>query len=597
MILISNTKKRICLGIESTAHTFSIGILDFEGNILSLYNDTYIPDKGGLHPQKVTEHHVSVFKNVLLKNLNDAKISIKNIDLIAFSQGPGLGSCLRIGAGIARTLAQLINIPIVGVNHCVAHLEIGRRICGALDPLMLYVSGGNTIISAFDNDKYRIFGETLDISIGNLLDMVARDLGFSHPGGPIIEKLAQNGSKYIELPYIVKGMDLSFSGIYTKCLEYIKSSQFKKDYNENDIAYSLQETAFAMLAEATERALAHTEKREVLLTGGVAANKRLKQMIEYISKEHGAEFYSVPPKLAGDNGAMIGWAGILYFLNEGGMKIENTKIDPKWRMDEVYIPWRLSNCKFSAEELIQSVKSQNSIFKKNSENIIFQNHKFDNYQVIKRGAEAILIKSKINNFEIVIKHRLRKEYRIEFLDNKIRAERTIQEAKILNRIKKYGIPVPNIFYIDNSNSSFSMDFIKGKPIKNLLDSLEKEKICKIFNTVGSYVGILHQNDEIHGDLTTSNIIYMENGQIFLIDFGLGYKSPSNEDKAVDLHLFKRVVSSTHSNLYEYIFSPFIDGYVNAYPEELKIEAQEIVKKIDLIELLGRYIKKEKRRKK
>lgn len=333
-------KKKLVLGIESTAHTFGVGILDFDGKVYSRINDIYVPEKGGLHPVQVKEQHLENFRKVIKKALTEANLSIKEIDLIAFSQSPGLAPVLKIGALIARMLSQLLDIPIVGVNHCIAHIEIGRLMCNIEDPLTLYVSGGNTIVSAFESGRYQIFGETLDLPIGNMIDSFARDAGLSHPGGPKIEKLALQSNEYLELPYIVKGMDLSFSGLYTAAKRLIESNQFNIKYNLNDVAFSLQETAFAMLTEVTERALAHTGKKEVLLTGGVAANKKLQAMIEYISKEHGAKYEVVPLRYAGDNGAMIGWAGILRYNASGGHSISETIINPKERMDNISIPWR-----------------------------------------------------------------------------------------------------------------------------------------------------------------------------------------------------------------------------------------------------------------
>lgn len=333
--------RELVLGIESTAHTFSVGIVDFDGKVHSLVNDIYIPEKGGLHPFLVREHHLNNFMNTIIKALTEARISIKDINLIAFSQSPGLGPVLKIGALVTRMLSQILKIPVVGVNHCIAHIEIGRLMCNIKDPLTLYVSGGNTIVSAFESSRYQIFGETLDLAIGNMIDSFARDAGLFHPGGPKIEELAQKSNKYLPLPYVVKGMDLSFSGIYTAAKRLIESEDFNKKYNLNDVANSLQETTFAMLTEVTERALAHTEKTEVLLTGGVAANKRLQQMIEYISKEHNARFEVVPLKYAGDNGAMIGWTGILRYNSIGGHDISETIINPKERMDQITVPWRI----------------------------------------------------------------------------------------------------------------------------------------------------------------------------------------------------------------------------------------------------------------
>jgi N6-L-threonylcarbamoyladenine synthase/protein kinase Bud32 len=334
---------QLCLGIESTAHTFGVGIVDFEGTVHSLINDIFIPETGGLHPALVREQHLNNFSRIIIRALQEANVSIKDINLIAFSQSPGLGPVLKIGALVARMLSQTLKIPLVGINHCVAHIEIGRLMCKIEDPLTLYVSGGNTIVSAYESSRYQIFGETLDLAVGNMIDMFGRDAGLVHPGGPKIEKLALGGKNYLQLPYVVKGMDLSFSGLYTAAKYLLQSKDYGKKYNLNDIAFTLQETAFAMLTEVTERALAHTEKKEVLLTGGVAANKSLQQMIEYISKEHKARYEVVPLRYAGDNGAMIAWTGILQYKSAGGDEIIDTIIRPKERMDNIKIPWRPKN--------------------------------------------------------------------------------------------------------------------------------------------------------------------------------------------------------------------------------------------------------------
>jgi len=334
------TSNKLCLGIESTAHTWSAGVVSFQGEVRGLASDSYVPDEGGIHPALVREQHVSNFKEIIQKALTMANCSIKDINLIAFSQSPGLGPILKIGAQVARMLSQLLSVPLIGVNHCIAHIEIGRFQCKIEDPLTLYVSGGNTIVSAFESNHYQIFGETLDIPIGNMIDSFARDAGIPHPGGPKIELLARKASRYLKLPYTVKGMDLSFSGLYSAARRLLESSEFNKVYYLEDVAYSIQETSFSMLAEVTERALAHTGKKEVLLTGGVAANKRLQEMISKISKDHNSRFEVVPLKLAGDNGAMIAWTGILHYLSEGSHDISQTKIRPKQRMDKISIPWR-----------------------------------------------------------------------------------------------------------------------------------------------------------------------------------------------------------------------------------------------------------------
>jgi N6-L-threonylcarbamoyladenine synthase/protein kinase Bud32 len=328
-----------CLGIESTADDFSVGILSFEGEILANEISMFMPETGGIHPREAARHHAEVAGKVLAEALQKAGIRPNEIKIIAFSQGPGLGPCLRTGATAARALASYLQVPLVGVNHCVAHIEIGKLITGAKDPLTLYVSGGNTIVAAFEAGRYRVFGETLDIAVGNCLDVFAREAGLRQktgaPFGALVEQLAARSQNFVSLPYTVKGMDLSFSGLLTAAVELLHSGKCRLE----DLSYSLQEVAFSMLAEVTERALAHTEKPELLLTGGVAANKRLQSMLETIAKEHNTRFCVVPKQYALDNGAMIAWTGILAFQHGISTPIEKSFVRLKWRLDEVYAPW------------------------------------------------------------------------------------------------------------------------------------------------------------------------------------------------------------------------------------------------------------------
>ncbi|MEM1514760.1 MAG: KEOPS complex N(6)-L-threonylcarbamoyladenine synthase Kae1 [Candidatus Bathyarchaeia archaeon] len=329
----------LCLGIESTADDFGVGIVSFDGKILANVNDVYIPEIGGIHPREASKHHAMVAGKVIAEAFRRAGVKPREIDVIAFSQGPGLGPCLRVGATVARALASYLGKPLVGVNHCLAHIEIGRMINRVRDPITLYVSGGNTIVSAFEAGRYRVFGETLDIAIGNCLDVFAREAGLrpepGKPLGAIIEELASKGRKIILLPYTVKGMDLSFSGLLTAVINLIHEGK----YSLEDLCFSLQETTFSMLTEVTERALAHTEKSEVLLTGGVAANKRLQEMLYMMAEEHGARFSVVPKEYATDNGAMIAWTGVLCYKHGLVIQIEKSLVKTMWRLDEVDVPW------------------------------------------------------------------------------------------------------------------------------------------------------------------------------------------------------------------------------------------------------------------
>jgi N6-L-threonylcarbamoyladenine synthase/protein kinase Bud32 len=328
-----------CLGIESSADDFGVGIARFNGEILANKSDSYIPAEGGIHPREAARHHAEVADKVLKEALSKAGVKPSELSVIAFSQGPGLGPSLRTGATVARALASYLGIPLVGVNHSVAHIEIGKLKTGAQDPVTLYASGGNTMVTAFESGRYRVFGETLDIALGNCLDVFGREAGLKGkkglPVGAAIEQLALKGTRLVTLPYVVKGMDLSLSGLLTSATTQLQ----KGNCTLEDLCYSLQEHAFSMVTEVTERALAHTEKKEVLLTGGVAANKRLQSMLSIISEEHDAKFSVVPLEFATDNGTMIAWTGVLAFRHGLVTALDESFVKLRWRVDKVDVPW------------------------------------------------------------------------------------------------------------------------------------------------------------------------------------------------------------------------------------------------------------------
>jgi N6-L-threonylcarbamoyladenine synthase len=322
----------ICLGIESTAHTFGIGIVN-DNKVLANARDIYVPRSGGIHPIEAKNHHVSVSEAVLEKALSDANISLKDVEVFSYSAGPGLPPCLLAGAEFVKKIAG--KKPIIATNHCIAHIEIGKLLCEANDPITLYVSGGNTQVIGYAENKYRIFGETQDIGIGNAIDKFIREVNGVFPGGPVMQKMAQESNhKYIELPYVVKGMDLSFSGIVTSAIQ-----KYNKNKDElNNLCYSFQETCYAMLTEVTERALAHTGKKEVLLTGGVAASQRLQEMLRIMCNERDAVLYVCPREFAGDNGAMIAYTGLLAYKNKK-RAVKTVDFRQRWRTDEVDVTW------------------------------------------------------------------------------------------------------------------------------------------------------------------------------------------------------------------------------------------------------------------
>jgi N6-L-threonylcarbamoyladenine synthase len=329
----------IVLGIESTAHTFGIGIVKNE-KVIANAKDMYTTETGGIIPMESAKHHFIKKHEIYFEALAEAGLKESDIDGIAFSQGPGLAPCLLEGMRFAKELSLKLKKPLMPVNHCICHLEIGQ-ITGAKDPVMLYASGANTQVIAYAAGKYRVFGETLDLGVGNFIDTFARFAGIGFPGGPAIQKLAEKSSEknYIELPYKVKGMDIALSGIQTKLKQLLDSEKYKLE----DLAYSLQETVFAMLVETAERALAHTGKNELLLGGGVACNSRLQEMCKIMCKERGAKFFCPERPLLVDNGAMIAYLGEIMFKK--GLKVPHTKLDkvdihPRERTDDVEVNWK-----------------------------------------------------------------------------------------------------------------------------------------------------------------------------------------------------------------------------------------------------------------
>jgi len=322
----------LCLGIESTAHTFACAVVEKNGKIHSDVRKIYRPPEGeGIHPREASRHHIESSANVLADCLQKANVKITDLDIIAYAAGPGLGPCLRVGAVVARSLSSYYKIPIYPVHHAIGHIDLGKLLTGAKDPLVLLVSGGHTMLLAFMKEKWRVFGETLDITLGQLLDQFGRSIGFASPCGKSIEELATKTSTYIQLPYVVKGNDVSFSGL----LSATKSISSQKEKT----CFSLQETAFAMISEATERALSFTKKKELMIVGGVAANKRLSDMLKSICKRQNCKFYVVPQQFAGDCGSQIAWTGILEATAKKGSTLENTFVRQSWRLDSVNIDY------------------------------------------------------------------------------------------------------------------------------------------------------------------------------------------------------------------------------------------------------------------
>jgi N6-L-threonylcarbamoyladenine synthase/protein kinase Bud32 len=518
------------LGIEGTAWNLSAAVFDRE--CISLYSKPYKPPSGGIHPREAAQHHASEMKSVISRVLDDPAL----ITGVAFSQGPGLGPCLRTVATAARSLALALNVPIAGVNHCVAHVEIGRYTTGCTDPVVLYASGANTQVIGFLNRRYRIFGETLDIGIGNALDKFARGKGFPHPGGPLIEEMARKGS-YIDLPYTVKGMDLAFSGLVSAARESRAPIE--------DVCYSLQETAFAMCVEVTERALAHTGKEEVLLVGGVGANKRLQEMLETMCGERGASFYVPEMRFLGDNGAMIAYTGKIMLESGYSLSIEDSQVNPGYRSDQVEVTWRNAD---SVKDVLRPLLDE-------MENA--------------RGAEAVVTLTP----DSAVKKRFSKGYRENDLDRRLITERTRAEARLIAHARRGGVPTPLVR--DITSDTIVMERIRGTLLR---DALEVENL----EEAGRVVGNLHNTEIIHGDLTPSNMVMRENSCV-LIDFGLGLASTEIEARGVDIHVLFQTLEST-TDRYPELKEAFSREYARIFPG-----GTEVLEREREIEKRGRYL--------
>ncbi len=504
------------LGIEGTAHTISAGIVD-EKNILSNSSSTYIPQTGGIHPREAAIHHADNIIPVMKKAFDKCGLSPDQIDLVAFSMGPGLGPCLRVVATAARAFSIKYGIPLIGVNHPLGHVEIGRKLSGARDPIMLYISGGNTQVIAHEGDSYRVLGETMDIGLGNLLDKFARDIDIPFPGGPRIEEFASKGDKLLDLPYSVKGMDTSFSGIYTAAMSYIK-----KESIEN-ICYSLQETTFAMLVEVLERALYYTDKKEILLAGGVARNDRLRSMVSEMARSSGYTAHLTDKKYCMDNGAMIAQAGMLMYLSGQRQDIMDTRVNQRFRIDEVKVPWI------------------------NSSNLAISNNK---------GAEALISESQFYSRAIITKQRLEKEYRNPVLDHRIRMERMKNEFNILFRMKSCGINVPIVYDFNRYDFSIIMQKLDGITLNRSIH--EGNNYMEYIRELGKIIGEMHNLLIAHGDLNPNNIIIAGNN-IYLIDPSMGKLNCEIEDMADDLFLLTESFKSLYPNTDE-LENNFIDSY-------------------------------------
>lgn len=345
------------IGLEGSANKIGVGIICHPPNgraaeVLSNVRRTHVSEAGqGFLPKDTAKHHRIWVIPLVKQALAQAGVQVTDIDCICYTKGPGMGAPLQSVAVVARMLSILWNKPLVGVNHCIGHIEMGREITGARNPVVLYVSGGNTQVIAYAEQRYRIFGETLDIAVGNCLDRFARTLKISNDPAPgyNIEQLAKKGKVLLDLPYAVKGMDCSFSGILASIdilAAELKGNPTMRDritgeiITPADLCFSLQETVFSMLVEITERAMAHVNSSQVLIVGGVGCNERLQEMMLLMAKDRGGSVYATDERFCIDNGIMIAHAGLLAYKTGVQTSLEESTCTQRFRTDEVHIKWR-----------------------------------------------------------------------------------------------------------------------------------------------------------------------------------------------------------------------------------------------------------------
>ncbi|KAJ6734242.1 TRNA N6-ADENOSINE THREONYLCARBAMOYLTRANSFERASE-RELATED [Salix purpurea] len=311
-------KRMIALGFEGSANKIGVGVVTLDGTILSNPRHTYITPPGqGFLPRETAQHHLQHVLPLIKSALETAKITPDEIDCLCYTKGPGMGAPLQVSAVVIRVLSQLWKKPIVAVNHCVAHIEMVK-------------------------DGIGFSVRLLTLLLGNCLDRFARVLQLSNDPAPgyNIEQLAKKGEQFIDLPYVVKGMDVSFSGI----LSFIEATTEEKLKNNEctpaDLCYSLQETVFAMLVEITERAMAHCDKKDILIVGGVGCNERLQEMMRIMCAERGGMLYATDDRYCIDNGAMIAYTGLLAFAFGETTPLEESTFTQRFRTDEVHAIWR-----------------------------------------------------------------------------------------------------------------------------------------------------------------------------------------------------------------------------------------------------------------
>jgi len=583
------------LGIEGTAWCASAALYDAETDSVLIESNPYEPDSGGIHPREAAEHMSEAIPEVVDEVLAaaEAQHGPDAIDAVAFSKGPGLGPCLRTVGTAARALAGALDVPLVGVNHMVAHLEIGRHQSGFENPVCLNASGANAHLLGYHDGRYRVLGETMDAGVGNAIDKFTRHVGWDHPGGPKVEAAARryaeasdDPGELFDLPYVVKGMDFSFSGI---------SSAANDAYDDGtpveELCFSLQEHVFAMLTEVSERALSLTGADELVLGGGVAQNDRLREMLSSMCAARGAEFHAPEPRFLRDNAGMIAVLGEKMARAGDTVPIPESAIDPNFRPDQVPVTWR------SGESVARGRAPGEGTSGSDAD---------------RRGAEATVEivaggdesggggdgRSDSDALDRrVIKRRVPKEYRHPALDRTLRRDRTVAEARLTSEARRAGVPTPLVYDTDVPNATLTLQYVGDRDLAAALDG-GTERVA----SVGRHLARLHDAGIVHGDPTTRNVRVGADGsgerssteaggpsaadaatvddRTALIDFGLAYHTGHVEDRAMDLHVFEGSVRATATDP-----DPLIESFETGYAA---VGDDDVLERLRDVRGRGRY---------
>ncbi|WP_280587149.1 bifunctional N(6)-L-threonylcarbamoyladenine synthase/serine/threonine protein kinase [Halorubrum sp. Boch-26] len=561
------------LGIEGTAWCASAALYDAETDAVLIESNPYEPDSGGIHPREAAEHMSEAIPEVVDAVLTTAEAEHGRdaIDAVAFSKGPGLGPCLRTVGTAARALAGTLDVPLVGVNHMVAHLEIGRHRSGFGNPVCLNASGANAHLLGYHDGRYRVLGETMDAGVGNAIDKFTRHVGWDHPGGPKVEAAAaeaaaerEPNAELVDLPYVVKGMDFSFSGISSAA-----NDAHDDGVPVEEICFALQEHVFAMLTEVSERALSLTGADELVLGGGVAQNDRLREMLETMCAARGADFHAPEPRFLRDNAGMIAVLGAKMAAAGDTVPIAESAIDPNFRPDQVPVTWREGDESVAGGRGNRERDGDGDADRRGAEATV---------EVVAAGSAAESdAGGSDDRARRVIKRRVPKRYRHPELDRTLRRDRTVAEARLTSEARRAGVPTPLVYDVDVSTATLTLQHVGNRDLAADLDG-------RWTAAVGRHLARLHGAGIVHGDPTTRNVRVEGRAEgdarATLIDFGLAYHTGHVEDHAMDLHVFEGSVRATAADP-----DPLIEAFEAGYAE---VGDGDVLDRLREVEERGRY---------